>query len=205
MTALGLAILLKTFQRLGYFPAVDALPPRLINHLAGVMGISPIERRLQPYDISGDRWRHLPLMRTHLQSTAFSDGGRRVLVGAVLEAARSTDILAAMINVGIDALVQARDALPACSPLRRAAQQARAQVHQRDYQPVYGALNDVQRLAMTRLLTRDDQEVTRPWQRLQREPRPPTITRIREPITPGQWLQSLNTARQAVDDIPETT
>jgi hypothetical protein len=31
VTALGLAILLKTFQRLGYFPAFDALPPRLLT------------------------------------------------------------------------------------------------------------------------------------------------------------------------------
>jgi hypothetical protein len=80
----------------------------------------------------------------------------------------------------------------------------RAQVNQRYYQQTYHTLNDVQRMAMTRLLTRDEQEVTSPWQRLKREPRQPTITRIREHITHVQWLQALNTARQAVDGIPET-
>jgi hypothetical protein len=108
VTALGLALLLKTFQRLGYFPAFDALPPRLIEHIASMMGTSHVESRLQQYDVSGYRWRHLPLIRAHLRITAFSDGGRRVLVGAVLEAARSKDILADIINVGIEALVQAR-------------------------------------------------------------------------------------------------
>jgi hypothetical protein len=35
--ALGEAVLLKTFQRLGYFPAFETLPPCLLAHLAGVM------------------------------------------------------------------------------------------------------------------------------------------------------------------------
>jgi Domain of unknown function (DUF4158) len=94
VTALGLVILLKTFQGLGYFPAFDALPPRLIDYIAGVMGTPHVESSLQQYDVNGYRWRDLPLIRTHLQITAFSDGGRRVLVGAVLEGAPSKDILA---------------------------------------------------------------------------------------------------------------
>jgi uncharacterized protein DUF4158 len=134
VTALGLAILLKTFQRLGYFPVFDALPPRLIDHIARVMGTSHVESSLQQYEVSGYRWRHLPLIRTRLRITAFRDGGRRVLVGAVLEAARSKETLADIINVGIEALVQARYELPAFSTLRRAAQKARAQVNQRYYQ-----------------------------------------------------------------------
>jgi hypothetical protein len=40
--------------------------------------------------------------------------------GAVLEGARSKDILADLINVGIEALLQAHYELPAFSTLRRA-------------------------------------------------------------------------------------
>jgi hypothetical protein len=77
--------------------------------------------------------RHGPLIRAHLHITAFRDGGRRVLVRAMLEAAQSKDMLADLINVGIEALVQARYQLPAFSTLRRAAQKARAQVNVRYY------------------------------------------------------------------------
>jgi hypothetical protein len=70
VTALGLGILLKTFQRLGYFPVFDVLPPRLIDHIAGVMGTPHVESSLQQYDVSGYRWRHLPLIRAHLHITA---------------------------------------------------------------------------------------------------------------------------------------
>ena len=68
-------------------------------------------------------------MRAHLHVNAFREGGRRVLVRAMLEAAESKDMLTDLINVGIEALVQARYQLPAFSTLRRAAQKARAQVN----------------------------------------------------------------------------
>jgi hypothetical protein len=159
---------------------------------------------LQLYEQRGVRKWHLPLIREYLGITAFGDGGRRVLVGAMIDASKSKDILADIINVGIEILVQERYELPAFSRLRRAAQAARAQVNQGYYQLVYDALDDHQRQAITALLSRDDQETTSSWQRLKREPRQPTPKRIREHLAHARWLQSLNTARHAVDGISET-
>jgi hypothetical protein len=122
----------------------------------------------------------------------------------MLEAAQSKDILADLIDVGIEALVQARCELPAFSTLRRAAQKARAQVNWRYYHQVAAALNDVQRATIARPLTREAQEATSLWQRLKREPKRPATKRIREHITHARWLQSLNSACQAVEGIPET-
>ena len=122
VAAFGGVVLLKIFQRLGYFPFFDALPPRLIQHFATTMGLLLPRETLQQYELRGFRKWHVPLIRDHLGIRAFSDGGRRCLVEAVLEAARSKDILADIINVGIEALVHARYELPAFSTLRRAAQ-----------------------------------------------------------------------------------
>jgi TnpA family transposase len=203
VAAFGGVVLLKTFQRLGYFPPFDALPPRLIHHLAAVMGVLLPHDILQHYEQRGFRKWHLPLIRDHLGITAFSDGGRRVLVGAVLEASRSKDILADLINVGIEALVHARYELPAFNTLRRAAQKARAQVNHRYYQHVHGALDDVQRATIKRLFHRDATDPTSLWQRLKRDPQQPTIKHIREHLAHVRWLQALNTGRQALDGIPE--
>jgi hypothetical protein len=74
----------------------------------------------------------------------------------------------------------------------------------RYYRQVAAALNDVQRATITHLLTRDAQEGASLWQRLKRAPKRPTTKRIREHITHARWLQSLNSARQAVEGIPET-
>jgi hypothetical protein len=181
------------------------VPLRLIQHLASAMGMLLPHDALERYEQRRLRESHMPHIRAHLGLTAFSDGGRRVRVAALLEAAQRKDILADLINVGMEALVKARYELPAFSRLRRAAQAARAHVNHRYYQQVYNALDDLQRQAITTLLTRDDQETTSPWQRLTREPRQPTPKRIREHLAQARWLQSLNTARHAVADIPETT
>ena len=137
VAAFGGVVLLKTFQRLGYFPHFDSLPPRLIHHLATVLGVLLPHEALQHYEQRRFREWHLPQIRVHCGITAFSDGGRRVLIAALLEAAQSKDIIADILNVGIEALVKARYELPAFSTLRRAAQKARAQVNHRYYHQVY--------------------------------------------------------------------
>jgi TnpA family transposase len=204
VAAFGGLLLLKTFQRLGYFLSFDDVPPRLLRHLATAMGVLFPHDCLQQYEQRGFRKWHLPLIRQHLGITAFSDGGRRVVVRAMLDASRSKDILADIINVGIEALVHARYELPAFSTLRRAAQKARAQINHGYYHQVHAALDDVQCATIQRLLSRDAQESSSPWQRLKREPTRPTTKRIREHLVHVRWLQSLNTARHALDGIPET-
>jgi hypothetical protein len=204
VAAFGGLLLLKTFQRLGYFLAFDDVPPRLLRHLATATGVLLPHDCLQQYEQRGFRKWHLPLIRHYLGVTAFSDGGRRVVVGAMLEASRSKDILADIINVGIEALVQARYELPAFSMLRRAAQKARAQINHGYYHQVDATLDDVQRAMIQRLLSQGDQVGSSPWQRLKREPKRPTTKQIREHLAHVRWLQSLNTARHALDGIPET-
>ena len=80
VTALGVVVLLKTFQRLGYFPAMATLPPHLMAHLAGVMGTPNSDALLRQYEANGDRWRHGPLIRAYLHVNAFRERGRRGLV-----------------------------------------------------------------------------------------------------------------------------
>jgi hypothetical protein len=106
--------------------------------------------------------------------------------------------------VGIEALVHARYELPAFSTLRRAAQKARAQVNHRYYHQISDTLDDLQRMTLTRLLSREESETTSPWQRLKQEPKQPTPKRIRAHLGHVRWLQSLTTASQALDGVPET-
>src|SRR5215470_695388 len=204
VAAFGGVVLLKTCQRLGYFPFFDALPSRLIQYLATTMGLLLPRETLQQYEQRSFRKWHVPLIRAHLGMRAFGDGGRRCLVGAVLEASRSKDILADIINMGIEALVHARYELPAFSTLRRAAQKARAQVNHHYYHHIADALDDLQRRTLTRLLSREEREATSAWQRLKQEPQQPTPKRIRAHLRHVQWLQSLPTVSQALEGVPET-
>lgn len=203
LTTLGLLILLKTFQRLGYFPTVANLPSRLIEHISARAELDVTGEALLQYERSGTRWRHMALIRDHLGVNAFSEGGHRVMVGALLEAAQSKDIIADIINVGIEALVQARYELPAFSTLLRGARKTRAQVNRSYYQRVCISLDEQQKAVISTLLTRVEDETKSPWHRLKYEPKQPTVKHMREFIQQLHWLQSLNTAHQALDGIPE--
>jgi hypothetical protein len=59
---LGFLLLLKTFQRLGYFVAVKEIPPLIVKHVAECAGHSDIPSGLFEYDESSARY--LPISRT---------------------------------------------------------------------------------------------------------------------------------------------
>lgn len=52
---LGFLVLLKTFQRLGYFVLVKNVPDVIIKHIAGAAKIGVIPKKLENYDTSGTR------------------------------------------------------------------------------------------------------------------------------------------------------
>ena len=63
---LGFLVLLKTFQRLGYFVAVAEVSPGIVTHIAVCAGLASAAPDLSGYDRSGTRWRHLRVIRERL-------------------------------------------------------------------------------------------------------------------------------------------
>ena len=57
----GLLLLLKTFQRVGYFMPVKEIPAPIIKHVATSAGCSEVPEGLLQYDNSSARRRHMGL------------------------------------------------------------------------------------------------------------------------------------------------
>ena len=76
---LGFALLLKTFQRLGYFIRVNDIPAVIVNHVAQYLDIADPQSLLQPYDGSRNRQKHCQRIRAYLQVNAFHGGGTGIL------------------------------------------------------------------------------------------------------------------------------
>ncbi|MBK8225342.1 MAG: DUF4158 domain-containing protein [Candidatus Obscuribacter sp.] len=78
---LSFLVLLKTFQRLGYFEMVSDVPERIVAHLARQLNLrkSP---SLAEYDDSGTRRRHVASIREFLQVKAFDETARKALLDA---------------------------------------------------------------------------------------------------------------------------
>jgi hypothetical protein len=125
----GLLLLLKTFQRLGYFVGVEEIPPAIVLHVSRSAGYSEVPAGLSEYGESSVRRRHMTWVRDFLGVTAWGEQGQQVMVEACRQAARTRDDLADIINVAIEELVRQRHELPAFSCLLRYAQNARGEIN----------------------------------------------------------------------------
>jgi hypothetical protein len=105
---LGFLILLKTFQRLGYFVLVEEVPKPIVEHIADYLGANPSSDDLLRYDEAGTRRRHIPIIRAFLNVQPFDSAARTLTATVVREAARTKDDLADLINVAIEELIRNR-------------------------------------------------------------------------------------------------
>lgn len=134
-------VLLKTFQRLGYFVSLPTVPRSIVAHIASCAGILFAFVDLVRYDNSGTRRRHLALIRTHLGVQPYGPPARRLLLHVMEEAARTKDEVADLINIAIEELVRHRWELPTFITLQRAARHVRALVARRYYRAIAAAVS----------------------------------------------------------------
>jgi hypothetical protein len=67
----NLLVLLKCFQRLGYFPALETIPAVLVTHIRSCLGLTPDEAPLG-YETPRTLYRHHELIRDHLDVHPYS-------------------------------------------------------------------------------------------------------------------------------------
>lgn len=101
--SLAFLVMLKSFQRLGYFPAPEEVPEAVVSCVrsrlgAGSQGVASPPLR--------SRQRYRDAIRDHLRGRAYGDAPRRMAAEAVAEAALTMDDPADLINVSIDELVK---------------------------------------------------------------------------------------------------
>lgn len=201
---LGVLVLLKVFQRLGYFPAPETIDKTVIQYIAQVAGIHEYEDNFKVYTNSDEiRWKHLKLIRNYLDITAFRQGGRNLLDQACIQASYTRDVIADIINAGIECLIQKRYELPAFSTFLRAAQDARAKVNKGFYQEICQKMTQEQKYLVDSLFEQEDTASQSLWQMLKQEPKKPTIKHIRDFSEHLEWLKSLNVSNALLNDVPE--
>ena len=146
----GLLLLLKSFQRLGYFPALVDIPLAIVQHVRNVSGIddeiSPIYAELRTL------YRHHQAIRDRLAVTAWSEDGLHAASEAMSAAAEVMDNPADLINVAIEELVRQRIELPAFSTFDRMSRRIRTLVNGRFFAAVMERLSETEREQLDALL-----------------------------------------------------
>ena len=197
---LTLVVLLKSFQRLGYFPKLDDVPAGIVDHVRVCLGLGPGGTLASgPERTLG---RHRQCIRRFLGVTLDPMRALRVAREAMKKAAEVMDDPADLINVALEELVVERLELPAYSTLDRRARGVRATVNNRLFREVEAGLSATERQGMDALLETDPATHRTPHDRIKALPRAPTLSHLRELLGQLAWLLSLGDAGRLVAGIP---
>lgn len=185
---LGLLVLLKSFQQLGYFPKIIDVPVAIVNHLRNCLSLIPA---IEPgYEETRTLYRHHQAIRDYLRVTPWGTGASRLAIKAVSEAAETKDNPADLINVALEMLIKERYELPAFSTLDRLVRRVRTVVNQRYFEDIFNRLSPEETARLDALLITEWRGLRSPYQRLKHLPKSPTLTQLQDWITQFEWLES---------------
>ncbi|EGV6907223.1 Tn3 family transposase [Salmonella enterica] len=200
---LGFFLLLKTFQRLGYFVTTAYIPGSIINHIASTEALKAEPQQLVAYDSSRTRRHHVGLIRTFLNVKPFSAKGRMLMMQAMAACALTKNELSDIINVAIESLVKHRYELPVFNVLLREARLQRAAANQSLFNAINNKLSETDRTNIDALFRVDKELRTSPWNELKTDAPKATIEGLRELLLRYDQLSRLSSNICALEDIPE--
>jgi hypothetical protein len=195
-------VLLKIFQRLGYFVTLTDVPPPIVEHIADAAGGTVNRDDLVRYAAAGTRGRHLAAIRAHLHIQPYGAAARHVLVRAMADAAQTKEEIADLINVAIEELVRQRFELPGFPTLARTARRVRAVTYRTFYQQVLAALDDA-RQPLDALLIVDPMTGRSPWEQIKQDAGSPTLRHLRERLDHLAWLEARNVGAASLAPLPD--
>ncbi|MDN5697933.1 MAG: DUF4158 domain-containing protein, partial [Rubrobacter sp.] len=195
---LAFLVLLKSFQRLGYFPTLAEVPEPVVLHVRSCLGVGSDAQVVPP---RRSRQRYRDAIRGHLGVRAFGNAARHVAAQAVAEAARTMDEPADLINVSIEELIKERFELPVFATLDRLARHARHAVNSRLFAGIDERLADSTRHLLDSLLEpgtsrRSDLNT------LKAVPRSATRKNLKELQERLLWLELLADTSLLLEGIP---
>lgn len=190
-----LLILLKAFQRLGYFPGLDEIPAAVITHIKHCLRLD--ESVIPGYEQSRMRYRHCRAIREHLGVTVYGKPASRLAITAVSDAAATMDNPADLINVALERLIKESYELPAFSTLDRLVGRVRTVVNQRFFRTVLNRLSQDDLRRLDRLLGSDPHSRKSAYHQLKQLPKTPTLSHLQQWLDHLEWLTALGEA-----DIP---
>lgn len=156
---LAFLVMLKSFQRLGYFPGPEEVPEMVVAHLRSRLGLADNTRATSP---ARSRQRYRDAIRKHLGVKPFEKDARRLAAAAVAEAATTMDDPAGLLNVAIEELVKERFELPAFSTLDRLVRHTRYAVNSPLFSRVDARMTDAMTSSLGALLRTGFESEVRP-------------------------------------------
>ena len=196
---LNYILLLKSFQRLGYFPRIDEIPIEIVKYLSLQLNItSDIELAIPNRTL----YRYKSSIREYLNVTEFGATARHVITEATHKAAQVMNNPADLINVAIETLVKERFELPAFSTLNRSVSHIRTLVNSNIYETVLKKLTSDKKCKLDNLLSVENSDTYSKFNYLKETPKSATIKHLKALENTYQFLLSMGDIESLIKDIP---
>lgn len=196
---LHLLVMLKAFQRLGYFPAISHVPAPVISHIRQQLTLPP---DVQPEVTPRTRYKHHEAIRQYLEIIPFGNHARHICTGAVYRSAYVMDNPADLINVAIEELIKERCELPGFTTLDKLARRIRTLVNRRFFNTVLSRLSADEQRQLDRLLTPDDPNHKSTFHCLKEPPKSATLSHMHELQVRFSWLLTIVDVERMLEGIP---
>lgn len=201
--SLGLAVQLKVFQELHYFPPLDEIPPEITYHIRKALGFGP--RIGFRYTNPRTLYRHQASIREYLQIKAFyGSEALNIALRLANESAEVLDQRADIINVLIGELLQLGYELPAYSTLNDAAEDALVAMQERLFNLVVTRAPIEVIYKLKELLDTDFGRRQSDFNTLKQAPKKPSRKHLEVLIDHLTWLESFGNLDAIFEGIVDT-
>ena len=199
---LGLMVMLKSFQRLGYFTHPKLVPQPIIIHLRTCL---ELDYQVSPIPSLRSIRYYQEAIRDYLKISPYNHQGQELAAIAIKNAASVRDHPADLINVAIEELVRQRYELPAFGTLDRLASHIRSIVNTRLFKRVARKLSPQDRQNLDNLLVPDSIEATNAnLNLLKSPPRSHRLKHIKELQDRFDTMMVMGDAQKLLSFIPAT-
>jgi hypothetical protein len=199
---LCLAVSLKCFQQLHYFPDLELVPEAVVNHVRQCFRLDAAAAAA--YDRANTMYRHQQIIRNWLEIEPYYGNAkaRRLATATALRASAILDDPVDIVNATIDELQRERIELPAYSTLDRFADRTHAAADRRLFGRIVRSISDKQRQTLNELLTVDFEQRFSAFQALKSSAKKATLSHLEELLSHLEWLESLGSIDVILAGIP---
>ncbi len=201
---LALLVLLKCFQFLRHFPAVEAIPDEVVEHVAATLGMPPTKKIYYPTARTA-LYRHHKAIRTLLGIKPYTDAQtRKLAIRIAVEAGGVVDTRTDIINIVIEELVRLGYELPAFRTLDEIAEQAHTSAELELHERIAQRLLPSQRQWLDKLLVAELPVRRTQYNQIKRLAKKASRKHLDLVLDQLSWLETLPDSDALLDGVPAT-
>jgi Domain of unknown function (DUF4158) len=197
---LALAVWLKSYQRLGYFPKLEEVPEAVVAHVRDALRLPGTV--VPEVDAARTAKRHREFVRRRLGVKYDAAAARAIAEGAIREAAQTKDNPADLINVALDVLVKRGCELPGYSTLGEATKTIRTQVNSGFFTATAARISPAHRAGLDRLMVVDPATKRSAFDGLKAPPKAATLGKFKQRLAHLAQLDALGPTGDWLRGIP---